>query len=115
MDTGETVDALEASQSPTAAATSSSALDTTAGPAARPLNRLRRGTEDPETCVICLKWPKRKAALDGCSHTSFCLSCINSWAETNNCCPVCRTPFHAAAFCASFLGANALAASHDIR
>ena len=59
----------------------------------RPLRRLRRGTEDEETCVICFSWPKRKAALDGCGHTSFCLACITTWAETNNCCPVCRTRF----------------------
>jgi len=59
----------------------------------RPLRRLRRGTEDEETCVICFSWPKRKATLDGCTHTSFCLACITKWAETNNCCPVCRTRF----------------------
>ena len=59
----------------------------------RPLRRLRRGTEDEETCVICFSWPKRKATLDGCTHTSFCLACITTWAETNNCCPVCRTRF----------------------
>ena len=61
---------------------------------ARPLRRLRRGTEDEETCVICFERPRRRAALvGGCDHTSFCLSCITTWAETNNCCPVCRARF----------------------
>ncbi|PHH63961.1 hypothetical protein CDD81_5180 [Ophiocordyceps australis] len=33
------------------------------------------------------------AALDGCEHTLHD-SCIRSWAQKTNTCPICRNPFH---------------------
>jgi hypothetical protein len=57
-----------------------------------PLPKHKRSSEsDISQCPICML-VDTNCCLD-CGH-SFCYECINTWGETNNQCPTCRTMFH---------------------
>lgn len=47
-----------------------------------------------EHCCICMSdiEDKRRASIDSCDH-KFCKSCIETWAEKENSCPLCRKSF----------------------
>ena len=47
-----------------------------------------------EQCCICLETPspKDKATINGCDH-NFCFSCIETWSERENTCPLCKARF----------------------
>lgn len=42
-----------------------------------------------DICSICRERKKNKAKTDACSHT-FCYSCILSWCQIRNICPLCK-------------------------
>ena len=47
-----------------------------------------------EHCCICLTLPQPSdlALVNGCNHT-FCFDCIDTWAERENTCPLCKHRF----------------------
>lgn len=50
---------------------------------------------EPFQCPICLEHPSRcddVATISGCNHR-FCFECIDTWAGTENKCPLCKERF----------------------
>ena len=45
-----------------------------------------------ETCAICLTPKTNPAKPHNCKH-SFCLNCLDRWAQHKDYCPLCRQPF----------------------
>ncbi|EGX97229.1 PHD and RING finger domain protein, putative [Cordyceps militaris CM01] len=67
-----------------------------------PANNINNGTSSDDSVPLALKTQLREpddsylnivAALDGCEHIIHD-TCIRSWAQKTNTCPICRTPFH---------------------
>eukprot|EP00560_Eucampia_antarctica_P007293 CAMPEP_0197829816 /NCGR_PEP_ID=MMETSP1437-20131217/6365_1 /TAXON_ID=49252 ORGANISM="Eucampia antarctica, Strain CCMP1452" /NCGR_SAMPLE_ID=MMETSP1437 /ASSEMBLY_ACC=CAM_ASM_001096 /LENGTH=472 /DNA_ID=CAMNT_0043431795 /DNA_START=65 /DNA_END=1483 /DNA_ORIENTATION=- len=59
-------------------------------------NIKKRKLEDTsnDQCCICLEQPllKDSAKVNGCDH-KFCFGCIETWADRENTCPLCKTRF----------------------
>jgi len=48
---------------------------------------------DKDICSICYNSNELNGKMDACNHF-FCLSCLLSWSEKNNHCPLCRKKFY---------------------
>ncbi|CAM9478306.1 unnamed protein product, partial [Discosporangium mesarthrocarpum] len=61
----------------------------------RPLARMlsARALARSVSCAICLESIRHRGVLDGCPHP-FCFTCIVSWSEVTNTCPLCKIRFH---------------------
>mmetsp|Transcript_35736 Transcript_35736/g.64355 ORF Transcript_35736/g.64355 Transcript_35736/m.64355 type:complete len:1166 (-) Transcript_35736:116-3613(-) len=55
---------------------------------------LQKEERPPVTCCICLEEPTHDelAGINGCSHP-FCFTCIETWADQENSCPLCKARF----------------------
>jgi hypothetical protein len=47
---------------------------------------------DRESCGICLDDITDQGKINSCEH-QFCFTCIKTWSDTSNTCPMCRERF----------------------
>src|ERR1700761_9020991 len=54
----------------------------------------------PETCVICLDHTTDKAVALPCRHDQFDFSCLGTWLQQQQVCPLCKAEVSAIRFTA---------------